>query len=70
MIIRHVTGDAVLKDIAQKLLHQFKSTEKSAGWAEMEFAYYFETAAEKEELIQKFDAFEKKKFPVCSRFQR
>ena len=55
----HVTGDAVLKDIAQKLLHQFKKYGKIGRLGGDEFAIILKQPPKKEELIQKFDAFEK-----------
>lgn len=54
----HVTGDAVLKDIAQRLLQQFKKYGKIGRLGGDEFAIILDQAPSKQELARKFSTFE------------
>lgn len=55
----HVTGDDVLTNIAQKLLREFKEYGKIGRLGGDEFSIMIDHPIRKQELIRKFDIFEK-----------
>ena len=55
----HVTGDDVLTNIAQKLLREFKKYGKIGRLGGDEFSIMIDHPIRKQELIRKFDIFEK-----------
>lgn len=54
----HTTGDKVLKQIAQRLLHNFKNYGKIGRLGGDEFAIILDQAPSKQELARKFSTFE------------
>lgn len=54
----HTTGDKVLKQIAQRLLHNFKNYGKIGRLGGDEFAIILDQAPSKQELAWKFSTFE------------
>lgn len=54
----HTAGDKVLKQIAQRLLHNFKNYGKIGRLGGDEFAIILDQAPSKQELAQKFSTFE------------
>ena len=54
----HTTGDKVLKQIAQRLLHNFKNYGKVGRIGGDEFAIILDQAPSKQELARKFSTFE------------